>query len=42
MKEMNYRVLRWGAVAAVFVVAVFGKHDVCSGRETEEPVKEQV
>ena len=40
-KEVRLRVLRWGTVAAVFVVAVFGSLYLFE-RETEEPVKEQV
>ena len=40
-KEVRLRVLRWGAVAAVFVVAVFSSLYLFK-RETEEPVKEQV
>ena len=40
-KEVRLRVLRWGAVAAVFVVAVFSSLYLFE-RETEEPVKEQV
>lgn len=40
-KELRLRVLRWGTVAAVFVVAVFGSLYLFE-RGTEESVKEQV
>lgn len=40
-KELRLRGLRWGSVAAVFVVAVFSSLYLFE-RGTEEPVKEQV